>query len=468
MKTKRIAAIQGIKAYYLPLKLRVPLKFGGQTIEEAEAYRVEVTVSDGDGRTVHGWGETPLSLGWVWPGELPYETRGRHLHHLIERICDALVRFEASGHALEVGYDFQRAELPDLLKQLNDPLPEKERIPWLAALLGFSSIDLALHDAFGKIAGAPVYKTYTGEYLNRDLAYYLDPETGSETTFAGKYPEAFLQKAPPTQLIAWHLVGGMDALTAADLTGAEPDDGFPVTLDEWIRRDGLQCLKIKLSGKDLSGDFDRLLRVAEVSSPLGVRQLSADFNCAVEEPDYVCEILDRLQADHPTVFSRILYVEQPFPYDLKAHLIDVHEVSARKPLFMDESAHDWEYVRLGSELGWTGVALKTCKTQTGALLSACWAKANGIATMVQDLTNPMIAQVSHVQLAAHVGTILGVETNAMQYYPEASLPEAVVHPGLYRRREGRIDLSSIKGSGFGYRIDAIERNLPPPETIAEA
>ncbi len=65
----------------------------------------------------------------------------------------------------------------------------------------------------------------------------------------------------------------------------------------------------------------------------------------------------------------LLYVEQPFPYDLEAHRIDVHSVSARKPLFMDESAHDWRFVRLGRELGWSGVALKTCKTQTGALLS---------------------------------------------------------------------------------------------------
>ncbi len=30
--------------------------------------------------------------------------------------------------------------------------------------------------------------------------------------------------------------------------------------------------------------------------------------------------------------------------------------------------------------------------------------------MVQDLTNPMLAQVPHVLLAAHAGTIMGVET----------------------------------------------------------
>ncbi|MDP7131323.1 MAG: hypothetical protein QF437_12585, partial [Planctomycetota bacterium] len=152
--------------------------------------------------------------------------------------------------------------------------------------------------------------------------------------------------------------------------------------------------------------------------------------------------------------------EQPFPYDLEANRIDVHSVSARKPLFMDESAHDWEVVRLGRSLGWTGVALKTCKTQTGALLSLCWAKAHGMTLMVQDLTNPMIAQIPHVLLAARAGTIMGVETNAMQFYPAASAAEEKVHVGLYQRRKGRLDLSTITGEGFGYRLDEIERELP--------
>ena len=55
--------------------------------------------------------------------------------------------------------------------------------------------------------------------------------------------------------------------------------------------------------------------------------------------------------------------------------------------------------------------------------------------MVQDLSNPMLAQISHTLLAAHAGTIMGVESNGMQFYPAASLPEATVHPGLYRRPE---------------------------------
>ena len=116
-------------------------------------------------------------------------------------------------------------------------------------------------------------------------------------------------------------------------------------------------------------------------------------------------------------------------------------------------------VALGRRLGWTGVALKTCKTQTGALLSLCWAKVHGMTLMVQDLTNPMLAQIPHVLLAAHAGTIMGVETNGMQFYPEASTVEAAIHPGMYRRQNGELDISTIQGAGFGYRIAEMERDL---------
>jgi hypothetical protein len=113
------------------------------------------------------------------------------------------------------------------------------------------------------------------------------------------------------------------------------------------------------------------------------------------------------------------------------------------------------------------VALKTCKTQTGALLSLCWARAHGMTLMVQDLTNPMLAQLPHLQLAAHAGTIMGVECNAMQFYPDASLPEARIHPGIFARRGGVLDLATAMGAGFGYRVEEIARELPAPVVTVE-
>jgi L-alanine-DL-glutamate epimerase-like enolase superfamily enzyme len=452
--------------HFLPVETRVPLKFGPETLTHVTCARVRLTVSDRARRTAEGWGETPLSVQWVWPSELPYQERQEALQRFCIALTEAWARFDVSGHPMEVGHAFQEQVLPGLLHETHAVRGDREPMPWLAALVCCSAFDLALHDAYGVLYGVPTYETYSARYMNHDLAHYLSPAKGTDVEFEQCYPEDYLVRQRPDRLPAWHLVGGLDALDASDLSGDEPDDGYPVLLGDWIARDGLRCLKVKLRGTDAAWDYQRLVRVGEIGIAGGVDWLTSDFNCTVTNPAYVNAILDRLMEEHPRLYGMTLYVEQPFPYDLEANRIDVHSVSARKPLFMDESAHDWQLIRLGRELGWTGVALKTCKTQTGALLSMCWAKAHGMTLMVQDLTNPMLAQIPHVLLAAHAGTIMGVETNAMQFYPDASRPEEVVHPGLYRRREGRIDLSTVRGPGFGYRVEEIERTLPEPVAVA--
>ncbi len=450
--------------YFLPVHTRVPLKFGTETLTEVTCARVRLVVETAVGRSAIGWGETPLSVQWVWPSPLPYAERLQALQDFCGHLAQAWRRFDASGHALEVGYDFLEHRLPDLLRQCNAARPPEAPMPYLAALACAAAFDLALHDACGHALALPIYQTYAPPFLTRDLASYLTPaaDRAHDLSFQGLYPADFLRPQRRDTLLAWHLVGGLDPLDASDLSGAEPRDGHPVTLVDWIAQDGLQALKIKLCGHDPAWDWDRLLRVGRLALAHEVLWLSADFNCTVTDPAYVTEILDRLRDEEPRVFALLLYVEQPFPYELDAHPLAVHSVSARRSLFLDESAHDWRQIRRGRELGWTGVALKTCKTQTGALLSLCWAQAHGMTLMVQDLTNPMLAQIPHCLLAAHAHTIAGVETNSMQFYPEASAPEAAVHPGLYRRRHGSINLTSLHGPGFGLRAAEIPRTLPAP------
>ena len=453
--------------YFLPITLRVPLKFGPETVSSVVCLRVKVTVEGRDGRRATGWGETPLSVSWVWPSTLTVAERARRMEAFSLQIAKLLVGCDLQGHPMELGHDFQHQFLLPALETFNqEPGTENaQSMPYLGALVAFSAFDIAVHDAFGVLHNRDVYETYNAEFMNRDLSAFVEAETGSGLSFSGRYPQDFFAADVPKRLPVWHLVGGVDALEKQDLTGSEPNDGYPVLLDEWVKRDGLQCLKIKLRGTDAPWDFERMVRVGRIGFANGVRWLSADFNCTVKDPAYVNEIMDKLLRDEPEIYARTLYVEQPFPYDLEANQIDVRSVSARKPLFLDESAHDWEFVRLGRRLGWSGVALKTCKTQTGALLSLCWAKAHGMPLMVQDLTNPMLAMIPHVKLAAHAGTIQGVECNAMQFYPDASKPEEAVHPGLYQRRGGIVDFSTLSGPGFGYRVEEIQRELPAASTL---
>ena len=444
--------VTGVAVWFLPVTTRVPLKFGTEALTSVTCARVKITLRGVDGRSASGWGETPLSVQWVWPSALPYAQRHQALQDFCQRLAHAWNAFNESGHPMRLGNAFNESELPRLQAGFNAERAAQglEALPHLAALVCNSAFDIAVHDAFGQLLGQTAFEILEPGVLTETLEAFLAPAPGTEVSFQGRTLSSFLLPERRNSLEAWHLVGGLDPIDASELTGSEPHDGHPVLLADWITRDALQCLKIKLRGNDADWDYQRLVRVGRLGLPLGVTDLTADFNCTVRDPAYVCEILDHLQRDHPDLFQALTYVEQPFPYDLEAHPIPVHEVSRRKPLFLDESAHDWRLVRLGRELGWTGVALKTCKTQTGALLSAAWAQAHGMQLMVQDLTNPRLAQIPHCLLAAHLPTLRGVETNAMQFYPAASDLEATVHPGLYRRRDGRVDLSTLTGPGFGY------------------
>ena len=421
---------------FLPVKMRLPLKFGAETIDSIQIAHVEL---DAYGTT--GRGETPLSVAWAWPSELSFAFRER----MMMDFCRTLEKeyLVENTDPMSAGYAFLTRRLPEIHARFNRE--HAVEMPHLAALICTSAFDIALHDAFGRSLALPTFQTYHAKFMEHDLAWFYD-----DPAFRGKYPQDYFVRDVPGQLPVWHLVGGRDLLLESERTGNEPDDGYPVSLEKWIGRDGLKCLKIKLTGHDAQWDYQRMTDVGRIALRCGCDALSPDFNCQVRDPAYVNDVMDRLKENEAEIFRRVLYVEQPFPYDLEANRIDVHACAARKPLFMDESAHDWRMVRLGRELGWNGVALKVCKTMTGAILSACWAKEHGMLLMVQDLTNPMLATVPHVLLAAHVGTIRGVECNAPQFYPAASLEDEKRHPGLYERRNGRVDLSTLTGSGFGY------------------
>ena len=230
------------RLYYLPVTTRVPLKFGPEVLTEVICARASVELHGAGNAaaaatraTAVGWGETPLNVQWVWPGSLTYAERLQALCDLTETIARAWPVAGQPGHPLEIGHRFITGRLPELLAEANRTRPADAAIPWLAALVCASAFDLATHDAYGKLMGCPTYATYGPDHLASDLAALFD-----DPAFAGRYPSDYLAAAPPRRLMAWHLVGGLDPLSPADLTGDEPDDGYPTLLEDWIRTDGLQ------------------------------------------------------------------------------------------------------------------------------------------------------------------------------------------------------------------------------------
>ena len=165
--------------------------------------------------------------------------------------------------------------------------------------------------------------------------------------------------------------------------------------------------------------------------------LTADTNEQCESPDYIVEYLHKVRELAPQVYDEILYIEQPTERDLTAHRWDMRPIAELKPVLIDESLTSVEDFALAMELGWSGIALKSCKCLSADLLFVPLAERARIPYAVQDLTNPSLALLQSVGLAARTHTILGVEANSRQFFPAANARRGAGAPAALQRPQRR-------------------------------
>ncbi len=452
----RILEIQPI---YLEERARTPLKFGAVVQDAITLCHVRARVENRQGRLAEGWGAIFLSDFWAFPNPaIPHHLRDLAMRRVVERFCRRLADYRHFGHPLDIFLAVE-ADLAGIGRAVSRELDLSQDLPYLADLVCASPADAALHDAFGLVNRISSYQGYGPDFVSHDLSAHLGP------AFQGRYLSHYLRPHMSAAVPVFHLVGGLDPLLPADVPPGAPADGWPNSLDAWIRRDGLYCLKVKLRGTDLRWDLERLLEVYRIacetragiggaSEPLS---LSADTNEQCDGPAYMLELLHRLAERDRSAYDALLYVEQPTERDLRAHRFDMRALSALKPVILDESLTGLDDMDLALELGWSGVALKTCKCHTLALLVAARAQQAGIPYTVQDLTNPGLALLHSVGLAAHLRPLMGVEANSRQYYPATSAPEAEVHPAVVEIRRGVALTATLAGPGLGYAAASIGR-----------
>ena len=141
--------VTGIESFFLPVEMRMPLKFGAESVSSVNCLRVAVEVQGRDGNKAVGWGETPLSVTWAWPSvTLSYAERYAAMVKFCGQLAEAWAKKTSTGHPLEIGYQFQTQLLPQELNRFNTD-QAGEKMPLLAALIAASAFDIACHDAFG-------------------------------------------------------------------------------------------------------------------------------------------------------------------------------------------------------------------------------------------------------------------------------------------------------------------------------
>lgn len=379
---------------YQALQLRTPFKLGKGTMDSLTCATVTLEVENRAGRRATGKGSVLLAGTWAWPGPEPDPAAK-----------DQAMRQAARDYASVLAAE-DRFQHPLMLSA---EAPLSGAMPPLAAAVAASAADAALHDAFGKVNAISSWDGLGPEHMSHDLSALLGAR------FRGRYPVDYLRKEPLETVPVFHTVGASDKLTRGEVDGADPDDGLPNCLVDWIARDGVYCFKIKLTG-DPRWDMQRTSAVARVGGEHAV--LLADCNESYQSLEALTEYLRLLQVEAPDAFGRLTLVEQPFRRG-----DDIRVPALSKPVFADESVALAEDVQRLFADGYSGIMLKTCRRHSQVLLHIALAHEAGRPYSVQDLTHTGAALLHNASLAARTCGLRGFEYNSRQYLPDhAPLP----------------------------------------------
>ena len=436
---------------------RASYKFGGRVVDRVTLLNVRCRVTTRNGQTAWGFGSMTMGNVWSFPSStMSYDTTLSAMKALASRIAGLTADCPETGHPLDIAHVLE----PEWLKAAAEVSAQRgltEPIPKLCTLVVASPFDAALHDAFGKVHRRNVYDTYGPDLATHDASRYLGADFKSV-----RLDGALLAKRRE-RIPLFHSVGGLDPLGAGDVE-KPVGDGLPETLTEWIRRDGLVRLKIKLQGDDLACDVERTLAIDRIASSVQAERRGddlaycLDFNERCPDVQYVLECLSQIRRRSPEGFERILYIEQPTARDLEANRQNVmHEAARMRPIVIDESLTDLASLVLAREMGYTGVALKACKGQSHTVLMAAAAQKYDLFLSVQDLTCPGASLIHSVGISARVPAVAGVEANARQYVPAANEAWGQRFPGIFEINDGYIHTDEIGGPGLGIPDDMVPR-----------
>jgi hypothetical protein len=460
----------------------MPFRYGLVTVRAAPIATLEVTIETERGERSRGYAADFLAYRWF----------DKRLHKsLVDNVADLVCAIRLAVAACEAhrtycsAFDIWWNCLGEVMRQrtahdLND----------LTVSFGASMPERAVIDALGRLLGLPVANLVVSGALGTDLGR-MDYELKDVDL---RY---FLPTRPLRALWVRHTVGLVDPLSAADrLTDVAPSDGLPVTLEDYLRVDGIRYLKIKVAGR-LEEDLLRLTSIAEIMSGGGIPcAATLDGNEQYHDLGAFAELVDRLQATPQlqALDRSILFIEQPLERSValdpqNAPLLQ--RISRHKPLIIDEADGTLEAFRIAISLGYRGVSHKNCKGIYKSLLNLARARRLNEALgsqqyflSAEDLTNlPVVPLQADLASVALLG-IPHVERNGHHYFHglnhltcEEQVTALDKHADLYARfgdatilriRDGRIAIDSIQVPGMGFAaLPAMDAMASPEQWLAE-
>ena len=324
--------VREVDARVRPVTLRLPFRFGANTLTACPQLFVRATIATSDGRTAAGYAAELMVPKWF--DKRAAYSPADNVAHLALAITNSSAAYLNDAPATSFGLSARHrdalnragasAGLTELSTTFGSAVIDRAVIDALCRALGVSFFDAAKRNVFG-IANVD-------DLPDWDWSAWL----------------AALQ--PVRQIAARHTVGLLDELDAL----RDGEDGLPISLRAVIRRYGHTCFKIKLGG-DPSADLTRLRAVlAVLDAEVGDYRYSLDGNEQYADMSALSELMAGLRS-----LRAPLYVEQPVPRELSfgTQLPD----SDVAPFLMDEADGTFDAFSSSRAMGWTGVSSKACK-----------------------------------------------------------------------------------------------------------
>jgi len=438
--------VLAVRTEFITIPRRVSFVFAKGTMTENLIASVSVTVANRAGAEAEGRGSIHLAAPWAFPTDaVPLADKREAMKRTVLALADSLRSDDSYAHPIDY-YWLRQAPILNAAREVSLELNLAERLPPLAAYVCYGAIDMALLDAFGRVNGTNTYAALGSDHCAYDLGHYLGP------AFRGRYAADYITVSPRSSVPFAHTVGSTDPLTRAEIPDEAQPDGLPLALEDWIMRDGVRHLKLKLSGSDLSAALDRTNQVFRLAHDLtrGAARITADFNEACDRPAWAIEYLAKLKEQSAEAFDALLYVEQPFDRRAALSADEIAQVQALKPLVADEAITDTDSVRAIIDAGWEGIALKVAKVMSSGLLHIAAATEAGCFLTVQDLCNSGPAHLASIGLASRIPLLGGAECNGRQFVPCAFPEVREPHADAFQFSGGVCRTESLQGVGLGF------------------
>ena len=245
IEIKVVRARSGIRNAYT----RMPFRFGVITMRAAPLLTLALEVEDRRGARATGYAADFLAYRWF--DKRPEKSLADNCADLLRALEAARALYlEAGAEGLATPFELWRATCPEIERRALASGCNR-----LGAAFGSSMLERAVIDGVGRLTGRSYFELVRDDHLGIDLGA-ITP------ALQGRAVRDFLPAQPLGRLHVRHTVGLIDPITAAEVRKPVAD-GLPETLEDYLARDGIRYLKIKVGGA-LEEDLARLEAIAAV------------------------------------------------------------------------------------------------------------------------------------------------------------------------------------------------------------